>query len=376
MLILGKVCFNFFNNKMKILLLGEYSALHSTLAEGLRLLGHDVTVASDGCKWMENDRDINLSRTGYDFFNSIKYLARVHNIFRKFTGYDIVQINSPSFLDLKIKRNLNLYRFLLKNNAKVFLGAFGSDYFWEKLCIENKTLRYSDLFVGEKPLDIYNCEWTGNKFQDANIEIAETCNGIISCLYEYYKAYEPYYKDKLAYIPLPINTDLISFKQKSVEKDKINFFIGIQKLKSKLKGTDLFLEEMMKIKKAYPTEVVVNKVTSLPWKDYIKVMSESDVLLDQLYSYTPGMNGLLGMANGLVLVGGGEPEMYELLHENNNHPIINVFPSKEDIFNKLEMIIENKKSIPEISINSRRFVEQHHNYVEVAQKYVDFWNSK
>jgi glycosyltransferase involved in cell wall biosynthesis len=361
---------------MKILLLGEYSSLHNTLAEGLRILGHDVTVASDGCKWMENDRDINLFRSGHDFFNSIKYLNRVHNVFRKFKGYDVVQINSPSFLDLKIKRNLSFYRFLLKNNAKVFLGAFGTDYFWEKLCVENKTLKYTDLFIGEKPLDIYKCEWMGNQFQDANIEVAETCNGIISCLYEYYKAYEPYYKDKSAYIPLPINTDLLSYKQKGIQEDKIKFFIGIQKLKSKLKGTDLFLEEIIKIQNAYPKEVSVNTVTSLPWKEYVKTMSESDVLLDQLYSYTPGMNGLIGMAQGLVLVGGGEPEMYDLLKENNNRPIINVFPSKEDIYSKLEMLIENKKNIPELSSDSRRFAEQHHNYIKVARQYIDFWNSK
>lgn len=361
---------------MKILLIGEYSALHSTLADGLRILGHEVTVASDGCKWMQNDRDINLFRSGYDFFNSVKYLGRVHNIFTKFKGYDIVQINNPSFLDLKIKRNLSFYRFLLKNNAKVFLGAFGTDYFWEKLCIENKTLRYTDLFVGEKPLDIYKCEWLGTQFQEANIEIAETCNGITSCLYEYYKAYEPYYKNKLGYIPLPINTDLLPFKQKEAAEGKIKFFIGIQKLKSKFKGTDLFLEEVIKIQQAYPKEVLINKVTSLPWMEYVKIMSEADVLLDQLYSYTPGMNGLIGMAQGLVLVGGGEPEMYELLKESNNRPIVNTFPSREDIYTKLEELIQNKKNIPQISENSRRFVEQHHNYIQVAQQYVDFWNSK
>ncbi|WP_264529402.1 glycosyltransferase [Flavobacterium sp. N502540] len=361
---------------MKILLLGEYSALHSTLAQGLRVLGHDVTVTSDGCKWMENDRDINLFRSGYDFYNSIKYLGKVHRVFRKFKGYDVVQIKNPSFLDLNIKRNLNFYRYLLKNNEKVFLGAFGTDYFWEKLCIENKTLRYTDLFVGEKPLDIYKCEWLGAQFQEANIEVAETCNGIISCLYEYYKAYEPYYKNKLDYIPLPINTDLLSYKEKRIQKDKIKFFIGIQKLKTKLKGTDLLLEEVMKIKKAYPQEVLVNKVTSLPWNEYVKTMSESDVILDQVYSYTPAMNGLIGMAQGLVLIGGGEPEIYELLKESDNHPIVNVFPSKEDIHIKLEELIQNRKSIPEISYNSRKFVEQHHNYIKVAQQYIDFWNSK
>lgn len=361
---------------MKILLIGEYSNLHATLAQGLRALGHDVTVASDGSKWMKNEKDIDLSRSGYDFYNSIKYLSKIHHTFSKFKGYDVIQIKSPTFLDLKIKRNLSFYRFLKKNNDKVFLGAFGTDYFWEKLCIENKTLRYSDLFIGSNPLDIYKCEWSGNQFEDANVEMAETCNGIVSCLYEYYKAYEPYYKNKLGYIPLPVNTDLLQYRQKGIQQDKIKFFIGIQKPKTRLKGTDVMMEELLKIQEAYPNKVQVNNVTSIPWSKYVKIMSESDVLLDQLYSYTPGMNGLIGMSQGLVLIGGGEAEMYELLGENNNRPIVNVFPEKEDIYNKLENLLHNKKSIPEISANSRRFVEEHHNYIRVAQQYVDFWNSK
>ncbi len=361
---------------MKILLIGEFSNLHSTLAEGLRLLGHDVTVASDGCKWMENDRDVDLSRSGYDFYNSVKYLGAVQSKFRKFKDFDVVQIKNPSFLDLNIKRNLNLYRFLLKNNTKVFLGAFGTDYFWEKSCLENKTLRYSDLFIGDKPLDIYKCEWIGTQFEEANNEIAETCNGVISCLYEYYKSYEPYYKEKLEYIPLPINTDKLQYNQKGVEGNKIKFFIGIQKLKTKLKGTDILLEELMKIQKKYSSQVLIHQVSSLPWSQYVKIMAESDVLLDQIYSYTPAMNGLIGMAQGLVLVGGGEPEMYELLSENTNFPIINVFPSREDLYEKMEKLILNKKNIPEMSSNSRQFIVKHHNYIDVAQKYIDFWNSK
>ena len=36
---------------MRILLLGEFSNVHATLALGLRKLGHDVVVASDGDEW-------------------------------------------------------------------------------------------------------------------------------------------------------------------------------------------------------------------------------------------------------------------------------------------------------------------------------------
>ena len=45
-----------------ILLLGDYSNCHRTLATGLRALGCTVTIASDGSRWMNTHRDIDLSR--------------------------------------------------------------------------------------------------------------------------------------------------------------------------------------------------------------------------------------------------------------------------------------------------------------------------
>ncbi|KAB1158022.1 glycosyltransferase [Flavobacterium luteum] len=366
---------------MKILLLGECSNLHSTLADGLKALGHDVTVASDGSKWMDNHRDINTERSSYDLFSSIKYLVTVHNTFRSFKDYDIVQINNPLFLDLKIKRNLNFYRYLKKYNAKIFLGAFGTDYFWEKSCFEGRMFRYSDYFIGELPTspfatNILKKEWLGTQKQEVNIEIAESCNGIIACLYEYYKSYEPYYNDKLAYIPLPINTSLLKYKQKGINEEKLKFFIGIQKDRSEFKGTDIMYKALLNIHDKYPKNTSINKVESIPLNQYVKMMSESDILLDQIYSYTPAMNGLIAMAQGLILVGGGEPEMYELLHEKQKFPIINVFPTEEDIYNKLETLITNKNAIPNLSSDSRFFVEKYHDYIKVAQQYIDFWNSK
>lgn len=48
---------------MKILLIGEYSNVHWTLAEGLRQLGHTVTVISNGDYWKNYNRDISLTRS-------------------------------------------------------------------------------------------------------------------------------------------------------------------------------------------------------------------------------------------------------------------------------------------------------------------------
>ena len=64
---------------MKILLLGEYSNVHWTLAEGLRQLGHMVTVVSNGDFWKNYQRDINLTRT-YTKLGSISYMIKLYSL--------------------------------------------------------------------------------------------------------------------------------------------------------------------------------------------------------------------------------------------------------------------------------------------------------
>ena len=364
---------------MKILLLGECSNLHWTLAQGLRKLGHNVTVASDGSRWMDNARDISLCRKGYGLVNTIGYIYDIYKNRERFKGYDVVQIKNPVFLDLKAEKNLRFFHFLKKHNKKVFLGAFGTDYYWIKSCHDGKTFRYSDFFIGDKPtgfpeVELHARGWTGTSKQAANEEIARSCDGIISCLYEYYVSYVNEFRDKLAYIPLPVNTDEVIFKQR-IPKDKLNFFIGIQTDRAQLKGADILYKVLQEVHASYPGRCSIQKAESVPYAEYMSMMDDSDVLLDQLYSYTPGMNALAAMAKGLVTVSGGEPESYDILNEKENRPIINVLPDESDIYRQLEWLILNKEEIPGLSLRSRQFIEKHHDYLKVAHQYLDFWNS-
>jgi len=105
-------------------------------------------------------------------------------------------------------------------------------------------------------------------------------------------------------------------------------------------------------------------------------MNGSDVILDQLYSYTPAMNGLLGMAKGLVVVGGGEEENYEILNEKTLRPIINVLPDEDSVYQALRHLALHKELIPDLSNQSMEYIRKHHHYVKVARKYVDFWTAR
>lgn len=364
---------------MRILLIGEYSNLHFTLATGLRSLGHHVTVASDGDGWKNYQRDIDITRKSYSLTGSITYTLNLAWNIQRLTGYDVVQIINPIFLNLKADKNLRFYKFLKKHNSKVFLGAFGVDHYWVKACLDKTTFRYSDFYYGDRELKlpankgIIN-DWLAGDKAKINIEIAETCDGIVACLYEYYVSYLTEFTSKLKYIPLPIDTGSLEKKDLSNPIDKVTFFIGIQAQRSVSKGTDVIYDVLQQVHKDYPNDSKICKVVSVPYHEYEKLMSGSDVLIDQLYSYTPAMNGLTAMGKGLVLVGGGEPEYYHLQGEKENKPIINVVADRNDIYEKLEQIIKEKHLITERAQSSICFVEKHHDHIKVAAEYIAFWS--
>lgn len=364
---------------MKVLLIGEYSNVHWTLSQGLRALGHEVTVLSDGDGWKDYPRDIDLKRHSYSHMGGVNYLSRLLRILPSLRGYDVVQLINPMFLELKAGWMEPVYRYLRKYNGKIFLGAFGMDHYWVLAGSDCKTFRYSDFNLGNRMRDSdeirqWKKEWLEGPKGKLNRAIALDCDGIIAGLYEYWESYRPFYPEKTTFIPFPINLSEVTPIHKRHD-GKIKCFIGIQKTRNAYKGTDIMLHALEKVAQLYPQCEIV-RAESVPFAQYQEMMNDSDLLLDQLYSYTPAMNGLLAMAKGLVLVGGGEPEGYELLGETELCPIINVLPDENDVIRKLSEIMENPGCLPALSEMSRKYVQKHHDHIKVAKEYVNFWNTR
>lgn len=364
---------------MKILLLGEFSSLHWTLAEALRRLGHEVCVASDGDRWKNYPRDIDLRRPTDSFVDGLKCLARVLWHLPRFRGYDVVQLINPYFLRLRCERTLPIYRYLKRHNKRVFLGAFGSDYYYVDACMNSDMYRYSDFKTGDRfrdtPLnriELHEKLYGGTA--RANKEIARTCDGIIACLWEYYVAYQPHFSEKLTFIPLPIDLREITPCVRK-QPEKVHFFIGIQSARSSVKGTDVMLPILREVAAKYPDRCRVTEVSDVPYTRYCQLLEEADVQIDQLYSYTPSMNSLLAMAKGIPVVSGGEPENYAILGEEELRPIINVLPDEASIRRTLETIVLHPERIPELSRQSIAYVQRHHDALQVAKQYVAFWQS-
>ena len=375
---------------MKILLMGEYSNVHATLAEGLRKLGHHVTVLSNGDFWKNYPRDIDLVRKPGKL-GGIMYMIKLYTIVHKLRGYDIVQLINPMFLELKAERIFPIYQYLRKHNKKVILGGFGMDYYWVSVCCKDKPLRYSDFNIGNKLRTNTDAlkerkDWLGTEKGRLNQMIAEDCDGIITGLYEYWACYQPSFPQKTTFIPFPIKPQLItpgnSNSHTYVENHqvipldipkKVKLFIGINKSRSEYKGTDIMLKAAQAIAKKYPDKTELRIAENIPFAEYVKMMNGSDAILDQLYSYTPSMNPLEAMARGIICIGGGEPENYEIIHEDKLRPIINVLPNYESVYQKLEHLVLHPELVPLLKQQSIEYISKHHDYIKVAKRYEAFY---
>ena len=362
---------------MRILLLGEYSNVHWTLAEGLRQLGHEVTVVSDGDNWKNYQRDINLRRRSAGKIDALRYLWDVIKLLPTLRGYDVVQLINPVFLSLRGNKILPFYKLLRKQNKHIVLGAFGMDHYWVKTCLDCKTFRYSDFNFGERQRTeedynrVFIRDWLNGEKTYINQFVAEDADAIVAGLCEYYMCYHPVFKEKTHFIPFPIKevgAESVHMRNDD-DTSPVRFFVGVQKGKEAYKGTDIMLRALERVKAKYPTLCEIIKAESVPFDEYQHLMNRSEVILDQLYSYTPAMNALLAMSKGLVVVGGGEPENYDILGEQQLRPIVNVLPDEEDCFEKMERLVLHPEMIGKLQRESVEYIHRHHNFIEVAKKY-------
>lgn len=140
------------------------------------------------------------------------------------------------------------------------------------------------------------------------------------------------------------------------------------------KRTIYFEKALAIIKEKYGDKVEIISAENIPYSKYIMLYSRAHILLDQVYGYDQGYNALEAMAKGKVVFTGAETEFMN--HYNLHERVaINALADVDYLVNELSFLIENPKEIVAIGKRARAFIEREHQYVKIAQKYLDVWNS-
>lgn len=366
---------------MKILFLGDYSNYHHTLATALLRMGHDVTVASNGSRWMDTSRDIDISRPfSSKLGGALLWLKLSTLLNQRLKGYDIVQINNPVFIDQRPNRVRQLFERLRRDNGSVFMTAMGTDsYFVEMATAVDSKLRYSEWQINGTPGPICHKKdvWLNPLLANHCRYIYDNIDGVITALYEYDLAVRRILPaEMVCYGGIPIDTASTEPMIITESPSVVNLFLGMHRDRKQEKGTDRIEIAAKAVAKKHSDYCRLEIVENLPYNEYLKRLCNAHVVLDQLYSYTPATNALLAMAMGHNVVSGAEPEYYEFIGEKENHPIINALPDDEVLFSTIENIVLHHDEIPSRSKMGRDFVVKHNDSAVVAQRFVDFWEKR
>ncbi|RBQ03561.1 glycosyltransferase [Pedobacter miscanthi] len=352
---------------MKILLFGEYSGFHYNLKLGLEKLGHQVKIASSGDGFKRLKYDISLGNSSKGVFGKFNRILKPFTKINDFKGFDVTQFVNSNPLTV-FRANKWLYKEILSFSPKNFLSVCGDDPVFLDNLYRFNYHPYSAL----NNLDVAQIPNINKTYLDLHNTVVENVDGIIPVLLEYAIGYRNHKKKKNT-IPLPLAASEHQYRDNIVKK-KIHFFHGLNR--PNFKGTEVIRAAMEKLADKYPNDVRITIAGSMSQKDYLTILSETNVVLDQCKSYSYAMNTLYSMAQGKIVMSGAEPEaLSELNIPFDKCPIINIRPDVNQIYQELERILDQKKDIVDQGYKSRLFVEQYHNEVDIAQQYIKTWTS-
>ncbi|MBQ4767924.1 glycosyltransferase [Pectobacterium versatile] len=353
---------------MKILLLGEYSGLHNNLKNGLQELGHDVTLAASGDGFKNFPVDVSFDSLKKGYLGKFERLLKMYFNTRGLVGFDVVQIINPVLFSPRFNFNSMILNYIIKNNGQTsLLGAGCDSLFWKKARTVlpygpfDDTLKY-DFNSKVHPL------WDNNDVFEWNLELARRVDHIIPIMYEYRIGYEGFDNVRRC-IPIPMNVKKISYKDNLV-KNKLFVFHGLNRYG--FKGTRVVENAFNILKERYSNDVEVLIEGKMAINDYLLLMEKTNIIIDQVYSHSCGMNAIYALAMGKIVLGGAEPESLDALGFDST-PVFNIKPTPDSIVENIESLLERRNEIRDLGLKARLFVEKNHNYISVAEKYLDTW---
>ncbi|MFE3869102.1 glycosyltransferase [Flavobacterium sp. LS2P90] len=378
---------------MKVLLVGEFSRLHNSLKEGLQELGHEVYILGhqDGFKNYPVDFPIEkiwdngfLKKIkvtvnaifGLDISSYLTYLQFKKNK-SKFTGFDVVQLVNENSFYCQYYYEKKILDFLFKNNLKTYLLSSGYDYLNVKYCFENPNYKsgIQRYLAGRiNPKSFGNVlKFRTSSFKKLHQFIYSNIQGIIASDIDYHIPLLINSKYS-GLIPNAINTVKIGFQPLTIS-DTIIIFHGINEANYYKKGNDYFEKALHIIEKKYESTVEIITTRDIPYSTYINLYNKAHIVLDQTYANDQGYNALEAMAKGKVVFTGAEDE-FIAYYNLNERVCINALPDVEYLVNELSYLIENPNEMIAIGKRARTFIEKEHDYIKIAEKYLQVWNSK
>ncbi len=358
----------------KILLVNDTRGAHEYLYRAFVKMGIECNMALFGTGTIQ-PIDNNLN---FDPLRNFGYLGKLSRPFinllnvRKLENYDVASyvhrisfIDKPHFLRYQ---DLSFVRDKVRVMSYTGLGCDEISFIADNNKLPYRPcescLQYDD--PSEKCVRIVRPLKT-----EAVKNLNKYFNCVTSSMVEYDHISEVY-NGYINRIPLPLDLSEIPWIPSGKNKNSKVKIIHTPS-RAGFKGTEIVLKAIKKL------EIIRNDfefkvISGLPFNDYINEIGEADIIIDQVWSQSPGMNALWLAAMGKVVFSGNTTLAQAYFNFSKDSPIINAHPDPEKLAKDLDSTISSRHRFKSIGENGREYVKNNHDHLVVAKQYIDQWH--
>lgn len=357
---------------MKVLLVGEYSGVHTNLKKGLEKFGVNVLLISEGDAWKKFDSDIKLYSPEDTKWKKYYNRIMIQKCYNWAKDADIVQFINPSCLYI-VNKDLADAVFELMKRAKVSISILAG-------CDCNVANYQEKIMPYICPACLQEMKkWNGTCFYKSDAEYQKyeaafykSIDCIVPGEWDYYKVYHDYvkkYNRKMTrIIPYPIDCGSIQPVYHRHEKIVVHFPLNAAK-----KGTLVIKKAFRVLGKKYKDKLLLEIRGHMPIEKYLEYLDGIDIIVDGPGGYNCGlgMSCLMAMAKGKAAV--GVREQIEKGDRNAwlmESPHVSSGYGEEGIVEAVEGIISDPERMYELQRESRAFVKKYFNSSVVAKQYI------
>lgn len=173
-------------------------------------------------------------------------------------------------------------------------------------------------------------------------------------------------------IQFPVDISRIPF---TPSKPRLSTNIVHTPTRRGFKGTATVLQAI-KILKKRRHDFNFSLVEGLSYIEYVKRMGETDIVIDQIYSQSPGMNGLEMMAAGKIVLTGATALGKSYFEFMDDSPAFDAPPDAVLLANQLDRVLDQKNEFGILAERGRTYVEMNHSLKGVADKFLKEWSAR
>lgn len=356
-----------------VLLVGEASGVHRNLAKGLRTLGIDVKhmVQSDAPTWKWYDDVFAHNKPGWK--GGVARNLEPFLTIARLPRFDVINFtNTITSVHGLYTRYLDLP--LIRRKARLMsYYALGCDEVG--LIRRNEKLPYSpcagclkyDATLGE------DCEKSLNpRWEKSNEVVRRNFDFGASSMMEYDHTSALFAEGAFARIPFPVDIDKIGF---TPAQAKVRPLVVHTPTRRGFKGTEFVLQAIATLRRARD-DFDFRVIEGLSYDDYVRSITDADVIVDQIFSQSPGMNGLEMLAAGKVVMTGATDIGKSFVAAMDHIPAFDASPDPDTLARDLSAVLDRKSEFPAMAQAGREYVAEVHDPVHIARIFLDHWRER